>query len=84
MTDAPRKPVIEYPCEWEFRIIGTDPALIRNAVAAVVGEQEHSLCDSNKKGRYLSMILELQVPSEAERNRIYRELCEYDHIRMVL
>ena len=40
---APERPDIEYPCNWEFRIIGADEAGLREAIAGVVGNQNHEI-----------------------------------------
>ena len=34
---AQERPDIEYPCNWEFRIIGADQAGLREAIAGIVG-----------------------------------------------
>ena len=36
---AQQRPDIEYPCNWEFRIIGADEAGLREAIGGIVGNQ---------------------------------------------
>ena len=40
---AQERPDIEYPCNWEFRIIGADEAGLREAIAGIVGNQNHEI-----------------------------------------
>ncbi|WP_028584452.1 HP0495 family protein [Desulfogranum mediterraneum] len=80
------KPEIEYPCLWQYKIIGSQPEHIREAVAAVVRDASHLLTDSNTSsgGRYCSLNLELVVQSEEERLALYQQLVEHKAIKIVL
>lgn len=80
------KPVIEYPCKWSFRIIGSDESLMRNAVATTMGDSAYSLMVSNasKTGKYVSLNLETAVHDEGHRNQIYDNLKAAQPIKMVL
>ena len=57
------KPVIEYPCKWSFRVIGSDESLMRKAVGTTMGDSAYSLMVSNasKTGKYVSLNLETVV-----------------------
>jgi uncharacterized protein len=80
------KPVVEYPCPWEYRIIGGSPEDMRAAVAEVLGERSYTLHEANQSssGRWRSMSLELVVHSEEERNAIHRDLTAHRWIRLAL
>jgi uncharacterized protein len=80
------KPVIEYPCPWEYRIIGSDPDQMRAAVGEVLDGRDHTLREANhsRSGRWLSMSLELVVHSEEDRNDLHRALTGHRWIRMAL
>lgn len=78
------KPLVYYPCEWEYRIIGRDTGDIRQAVEDVVGDRVCTLREANRKGKYVSMSMKLVVDSEEQRNRVHRMLVEHEHVRMVL
>lgn len=82
----PKKPVIHYPCNWEYRIIGSDPGRMRDAVAEILGDEDYSLEEANRsrQGRWLSMSLQLTVINEAHRYEVHRLLREHPDIRMVL
>ncbi len=83
MTFDPDQSLIEYPCSWEYRIIGTAEADIRRAVAVVV-DGEHSLRRANQKGKFLSMSLELVVADQETRDSIHSRLGAQPGIRMVM
>ncbi len=77
---------LRYPCVWGYRIIAASEGAVRKAVAAIVGEAEHSLTASNtsKTGRYLSFNLELTVHDEDHRKSILAALQNVQEIKYVL
>jgi putative lipoic acid-binding regulatory protein len=81
-----RRPVIEYPCPWEYKAIGWDETAMREAITEIMADRQHDLSFSRTSGagRYCSMLLVVTVESEDHRNAIYRALQEHRHIRMVL
>jgi hypothetical protein len=80
------RPVIEYPCRWEYKAIGWDEALVREAVAEIMALREHevSFSRNSRTGRYCSLLLVVTVESEDHRNAIFTALKQHRHIRMVL
>jgi putative lipoic acid-binding regulatory protein len=95
MTDPkPKKPVIEYPAPWGYKVIGTDESALRSAVqecldASLVrdtGDREFELGLSreSKGGKYLSLSLNLTVVSEEERDGIFQALRNHADVLMVM
>ena len=84
--DAQDKPQIDYPCPWEYRIIGQDAAKLRQAVAAVLGTRQYSIRPSHESssGKYVSLSVETIVPDEAYRLDTFESLRSHVDIRMVL
>jgi len=80
------KPKIEYPCEWEYRIIGTNEESIRKAVIDAVYGKEYTLSFSNKSKaeKYISLALKTNVASEEERNIIYVSLRKCPEVKSVI
>ena len=80
------KPIIEYPCSWQFKIIGEESKSIEIAVKEVMGDLNHDLTDSKKSssGKYISKNLECTVSSEDERLNIFNMLKASKFIKMVL
>ncbi len=83
--NSPR-PEISYPCEWAYKIIGTDVNLILSAIEEAAPGMEYDVTPSNisKKGKYFSLNLKLEVPNEVIRNLIYEKLEKQPGIKMVL
>ena len=81
-----KKPKIDYPCPWLFKVIGFDRQEIEEAIAVVIGEVPFSVTASmsSSSGKYLSVNLETEVASEEDRDRIYRELSAHVSIKVVL
>lgn len=79
------KPKIDYPCSWQYKIIGESNGEIRKIVQATVTE-EYILRKSNvsSSGRYVSMNLELTVQSEERRLELYRVLAAAGEIKVVI
>ena len=71
-----RKPRIEYPCQWSYRVIGEKEPLIRRAVSKAAGTSNFTLTASKSSsgGRYRSMVFKIRVTSEKERVGIHRTL----------
>lgn len=80
------KPKIDYPCEWQYKIIGESATVITELVADIVHEKDYSLTRSNvsRAGRYISMSLELTVATEERRLELYRLLGENPTVKVVL
>ena len=85
-VDTTCKPQIDYPCEWQYKIIGESATVITQLVADRVHEKDYSLTRSNVSsgGRYVSMSLELVVDSEERRLELYRVLAEDSSIKVVM
>jgi len=80
------KQVIDYPCQWVFKIIGKNERLMRNAVDNCMGKTRFRLKKSNtsRAGKYISLNLETMVENEQLRNKIYEELKRHESVTMIL
>ena len=81
-----KKPEINYPCLWQYKVIGTDREEILGSIRSIIGDIEHTISESKKssKGKYLSVNLELEVESEEMRNSIFGKLQVHASIKMVI
>jgi putative lipoic acid-binding regulatory protein len=81
-----RRPRIDYPLRWTYKVIGSDAREIGNAVAGVLEGRDYELSFSNfsPRGRYLSMTLEVLVESDEVRNRIFASLGALPEVKIVL
>jgi len=77
---------IEYPANWEYKLIALSEDLIKIAVEDVIDSREHTLVHSksSKGGKYVSMNLDMLVHNEDDRNVIFEELKKHQNIKMVL
>lgn len=76
---------IDYPCEWLYKVIGSDKESVLNAVACIIEDREYHINDSNtsKTGKYQSFDVKIVVNDEAYRNSIYQALKVHDDIKFV-
>jgi len=81
-----KKVEIEYPCRWEYRLVGRDEFGIKEYAKRLAGEKPHSLGDSNKSssGKFSSIIFEVLVYNEDERVYFYEELRKNSDILYIL
>ena len=85
-ADSSCKPKIDYPCMWQYKIIGESATVITQLVADLIHEKNYTLTRSNVSsgGRYVSMSLELTVQTEERRLELYRVLAEDPTVKVVL
>lgn len=81
-----KRPDIDYPCEWVYKLIGTDRDDLKSAVAEILPEGDYTLTLSNKssKGKYLCLNLEITVYDHSTREGLYQALNAHADIRLVL
>ncbi len=86
LNDSEKKIVLEYPCNWCYKVIASEEAALKQAIRDVIDEREHKLTTSNKSktGKYTSMNLDLLVHNEDDRTFIFEALKKHQAIKMVL
>ena len=75
---------IQYPCYWEYTIIGTDREKMREAVRECINNQEYEIKNSKQHGKYFSQKFKVYVESEKERNHFFTNLKNHKDIKFVL
>ena len=77
---------LDYPCQWLYKVIGTDKEQLRHAIKEVINTIpcEINPSNSSSSGKYLCLNLEITVQSEEERNSIYQGLKDHPNIKIVL
>ncbi len=85
-TTPPEKPQITYPCDWVYKVIGTDCTLLRDAIlaACLPLEVKISYSHSSSKGKYHSLNAEISLPDESIRLQIYETLKSNPAVKIVL
>ena len=77
---------LDYPCNWEYKLIVLEHINIKTTVTEVISNREHKVKESkvSSKGKYKSYTLEKLVHNEDDRKEIYKMLGDHSHIKMVL
>ena len=81
-----RKPEIDYPCNWDYKIIGDNVEKMVEAAEEAAEGMDYDITASNisKKGNYFSINLKVLVNDEEARNSVYKKLEGHENIKMVL
>lgn len=81
-----RRPVLSYPLEWEYRVIGANEIAVRAAIARIMGARVHAVAESIKSraGRWVSVHVELVVHTEEERDQLHAQLVADPAVRLVM
>jgi len=80
-----KKPKIEYPDFWEYKIIGQSRRELKEAAAEVITDRAYKFYFSrkSKKGKYISANVETKVFSESERNSIFSAFSRHPKVKVV-
>lgn len=81
-----KKPNIEYPCNWDYKVIGTNVDEMIKAIELITEGMDYKISPSNvsSKGNYFSLNLTVFVTSEAIRDIIFVKLEANEFVKMVL
>jgi len=84
--NSERKPEIEYPCDWDYKIIGNNVDGILYAIEDAAHGLDYKVSPSNvsKTGKYVSINLKVKVENEYVRNSVYSSLDNSESVIMVL
>ena len=80
------KPDIVYPCEWGYKIIGTDKEELEASIVEIMKERRYSIKEGNRssKGKFISMNSQCRVESEEDRNAIFKAFADHPAVKMVI
>jgi len=80
-----QKPEIEYPCLWNYKVVGTDASDLKKTIKTIIlNPYELTPSKVSKKGKYISLNLNIKVKSESHRDEIYENLKASKQIKMVM
>lgn len=84
--NSERKPEIEYPCDWDYKIIGNNVDGILYAIEDAAQGLDYQVSPSNvsKTGKYVSINLKVKVENEYIRDSVYSSLDDAECVIMVL
>ena len=80
------RPKIEYPCEWEYKVIGASVDNIIKVIEEAAKGLNYTITPSNvsKNEKYFSLNFKVEVPNEVVRDLVYQKLEESAEIKIVL
>lgn len=86
MKEIQGKPIIEYPCQWGYKVISKDHEKALQAIEQTIQTLTYEVTVSNtsKTGKYVSVHVELEVHSEEIRDSIFHGLKSHEDIIMVI
>ena len=80
------KPDIEYPCEWGYKLIGTDITTLQSVIFDILGERPYTTKggNSSSKGKFHSLNMRCRVESQEDRDEIFKAFSDHKDIKMVI
>ena len=80
------KPKIDYPCEWGYKIIGTNREELEAVICKVMGCRSYKQKggNSSSKGKFHSLSTSCKVESEEDRDAIFKAFQEHKDVKMVI
>ncbi|MGQ9820178.1 MAG: HP0495 family protein [Candidatus Kapaibacteriales bacterium] len=86
LDENSKRPKIEYPCNWDYKIIGTDVSEMIKIIEEAVGDLSYEISPSNisRKGNYFSLNLTVFVPSEIVRDIIFQKVSSSAFVKIVI
>lgn len=80
------RPEIEYPCMWQYKVIGKDKDLVEAAIQTICGHLPITVSFSNtsSSGKYHSLNVEIEIIDEKTRDALFVSFKEHQDITMVI
>jgi putative lipoic acid-binding regulatory protein len=81
-----KKPEINYPTKWDYKIIGSSVDEMLKAVEETIVGLDYQVTPSkiSKNEKYFSLNVTVLVPSEILRDLIFQKLSSHPHIKFVI
>ena len=81
-----KKLALEYPCNWDYKVIINAHCNIKHITKNVLGERIYKILQSNnsKEKTYVSYKISLLVHSEEDRVALFQEFKKEDCVKIVL
>ncbi len=81
-----KRPQIDYPTEWEYKLIGSDVDRLLKAVEEVLPglKYEVKLSNVSRNEKYYSLNVLVTVTSEALRDIIFQKFSNHPEVKFVI
>ena len=86
INDKEQKLELEYPCNWNYKLITHAPHAIDEIIVSIINDRtyEKSLSNKSKTGTYHSFDVTLLVHSDDDRGMLFEAFKQHELIKMVL
>ena len=80
------KPKIDFPCEWSYKVFGTDEENLKSAISDVLKKKPYRISKATKssKGNYISLTIKLTIMTQEELDLYYNTLSKHEDVKIVL
>ena len=80
------KPKINYPCNWGFKIIGTDKEKLESCIFDIMAHRNYKCREGNisSKGKSISINADCEVSSQEERDELFKAFRDHCDVKMVI
>ena len=77
---------LDYPCRWEYRVIGAEESRIRSAIAEILGDRPYDARTGRRSegGKWITVVVDLEVHDDEDRTSTYRRLLAQPAVRVIL
>lgn len=81
-----KKPHIEYPCEWGYKIIGVDKKELEAVIFEVMGIRDYTISKANRssKGKFHALTTSCLVASQLDRDSLFKSFQDHKDVKMVI
>jgi uncharacterized protein len=86
LCNLTEKPKIDFPCEWSYKVFGSDKVQLEEAINQVLTERPYRIVKATKssKGKYISLTIKLTIMNQEELDMYYNALAKHASIKIVL
>ena len=81
-----QKPKIKYPCNWGFKIIGTNKEKLKACIFDIMAHRDYTCRDGNisKNGKFVTVNANCEVCSQEERDELFKAFRDHCDVKMVI
>lgn len=85
-ANTPERPEINYPCDWGYKLIGTDRAKLEACVFDIMAHRDYKCHMGNvsRNGKFVSMNASCEVASQEERDELFKAFQDHADVKMVI
>jgi putative lipoic acid-binding regulatory protein len=80
------KPKINYPCNWGFKVIGTDKEKLESCIFDIMAHRNYKCREGNisSKGKFITINADCEVSSQEERDELFKAFRDHCDVKIVI